>query len=58
MQPLNLNEEQKHLFCIILDSWYNHWKKGLVDYETRTHLLGIAKEQLKARVCEVDREGK
>jgi hypothetical protein len=27
------------------------WKNQLVDYETRTHRLGYAKEALKERIC-------
>lgn len=40
------------LTCII-DDWYIYWKSGITNYETKTHRLGYAKEQLKKAVYDL-----
>jgi hypothetical protein len=44
-------KQQVDFICYEIGEWYVQWKNQLVDYETRTHRLGFAKEELKARIC-------
>lgn len=44
-------KQQVDFICDQIGEWYVQWKNQLVDYETRTHRLGFAKEELKARIC-------
>lgn len=53
-KKLNLSFEQEEALCCLIDDWYLHWKNGIADYDTKTHRLGFAKEQLKALVCKYD----
>ena len=46
-----LTKEQEAEICYIIGEWYLDWKHKLVDYDTRTHNLGFAKEMLKAMIC-------
>lgn len=44
-------KQQVDFICYQIGEWYVQWKNQLVDYETRTHRLGQAKEALKERIC-------
>lgn len=44
-------KQQVDFICDQIGEWYVQWENQLVDYETRTHRLGFAKEELKARIC-------
>lgn len=44
-------KQQVDFICDQIGEWYVQWKNQLVDYETRTHRLGYAKEVLKKRIC-------
>ena len=44
-------KQQVDFICYQIGEWYVQWKNQLVDYETRTHRLGFAKEELKTRIC-------
>lgn len=46
-----LTYEQEEFICIIIGEWYLKWKDQLIDWETRTHRLGRAKEDLKEMIC-------
>lgn len=48
---LNLSENQKDKICFIIGEWYLEWKEKLVNYDNRTHQLGLAKEKLKLLLC-------
>ncbi len=38
--------------AVIIDNWYISWKGRIVDYDNRTHRLGMAKEELKRLLSE------
>lgn len=44
-------KQQVDFICYQIGEWYVQWKNQLVDYETRTHRLGFAKEDLKRIIC-------
>jgi len=44
-------KQQVEFICYQIGEWYVQWKNQLVDYETKTHRLGFAKETLKERIC-------
>lgn len=44
-------KQQVDFICYQIGEWYLDWKKYLVDYKNKTHRLGFAKEELKARIC-------
>ncbi len=44
-------KQQVDFICYEIGEWYLQWKNRLVDYETRTHRLGFAKEELKTIIC-------
>ena len=44
-------KQQVDFICYQIGEWYLEWKNQLVDYETRNHRLGQAKEALKERIC-------
>lgn len=44
-------KQQVDFICYQIGEWYVQWKDQLVDYETKTHRLGQAKEALKERIC-------
>ena len=46
-----LTYEQECFICEVIGEWYLKWKNHLVNYEERTHNLGIAKEDLKEMIC-------
>ena len=48
---MNLTEKQKEEVCDIIGDWYIEWKEQLVDYKSKTHRLGFAKEDLKNKIC-------
>ena len=50
---MDLTEEQQIEICGIIGDWYLEWKLCLVNYDTRTHRLGYAKEKLKEKICGV-----
>jgi hypothetical protein len=51
--------EQIDYICYVIGDWYLMWQERLVNYETKTHSLGIAKEFLKSMFCnEEDQEYK
>ena len=47
-------KQQVDFICYQIGEWYEQWKNQLVDYETRTHRLGQAKEALKERICSLE----
>jgi len=47
-------KQQVDFICHQIGEWYEQWKNQLVDYETRTHRLGQAKEALKERICSLE----
>ena len=47
----NFTQEQKDWICYQIGEWYIEWKQKLVNYEDRTHRLGVAKELLKSKIC-------
>lgn len=47
-------KQQVDFICYEIGEWYVQWKNHLVDYETRTHRLGQAKEALKERFCSLE----
>jgi len=49
-------KQQVDFICYQIGEWYVQWKNQLVDYETRTHRLGYAKEDLKTIICGEDYE--
>jgi hypothetical protein len=46
-----LTYEQECFICEVIGAWYVKWKNDLVDYKTRTHRLGRAREDLKEMIC-------
>ena len=44
-------KQQVDFICYQIGEWYVQWKDQLIDYETKTHWLGQAKESLKERIC-------
>ena len=38
--------------AIVIDEWYADWRDHIADFQTRTHSLGFAKEDLKRRIAE------
>ena len=48
-----LTKRQEMDICVIIDHWYLEWKRKICDYDTKTHSLGVAKEQLKAALCDM-----
>lgn len=44
-------KQQVDFICYQIGEWYEQWKDQLIDYETKTHWLGLAKEALKERIC-------
>lgn len=51
-----LTYEQEKFICVIIGEWYLKWKNQLIDLETRTHRLGVAKEDLKKMICKPNYE--
>lgn len=49
-------KQQVEFICYQIGEWYVQWKNQLVDYETKTHRLGYAKEDLKTIICGEDYE--
>ena len=49
-------KQQVDFICYQIGEWYVQWKNQLVDYETITHRLGYAKEDLKTIICGEDYE--
>lgn len=49
-------KQQVDFICYQIGEWYVQWKNQLVDYETKTHRLGYAKEDLKTIICGEDYE--
>ena len=47
-------KQQVDFICYQIGDWYMQWRDQLVDYETRTHRLGAAKEALKERFCSLE----
>ena len=47
-------KQQVDFICDQIGDWYMQWRDQLVDYETRTHRLGAAKEALKERFCSLE----
>jgi hypothetical protein len=47
-------KQQVDFICYQIGEWYMQWRDQLVDYETRTHRLGVAKEALKERFCSLE----
>lgn len=43
--------EQVDFICEIIGKWYFLCKENFVDYESKTHKLGYAKEVLKRMLC-------
>ena len=56
MKRPEFTKEQEYWLCETLDWWYLDWKHKMTDKQ-HPHYLGIAKEQLKQKLCEgeVDR---
>lgn len=48
-----LSKFQQEQICWIIGQWYLGWKSSICDYDTKTHYLGFAKEQLKILICEM-----
>lgn len=42
--------------CEIIGDWYLMWKDTLINWESQTHHLGLAKEHLKIMLCEPENE--
>lgn len=53
-EPLTFSQECD--ICYIIGDWYLKWKKHLVNYDTKTHNLGRAKEDLKNMICKIEIE--
>jgi hypothetical protein len=49
-----LNEEQQMWVCAQIDHWYFEWKPKFPP--DMPHPLGVAKEQLKNKLCETSYE--
>jgi hypothetical protein len=47
-------KQQVDFICYQIGDWYMQWRDQLVDYKTRTHRLGAAKEALKERFCSLE----
>lgn len=47
----NFTRSQVDYICFQIGDWYMEWKSKLVNYDERTHQLGVAKEQLKEKIC-------
>lgn len=47
----SLTDKQKDYICYQIGEWYLKWKLNLIDYDSRTHKLGFAKEDLKNMIC-------
>ena len=47
----SLTPAQKDFICYTIGDWYLKWKECLIDYDSRTHRLGRAKEELKIMIC-------
>jgi hypothetical protein len=43
--------KQEEFICYVIGEWYFDWKHKLVNYENKTHHLGVAKEALKEMIC-------
>lgn len=52
MKRPEFTKEQENWMCDMVGDWYLYWKPRLIDYETKTHKLGYAKEMLKAILCQ------
>lgn len=50
-----LTQEQQDWVCYQIGEWYMDWKRKIVADGSSQHRLGIAKEDLKMRLCEDDR---
>lgn len=50
MKRPEFSKEQEYWLCETLDWWYMEWKHKMTD-EGHQHYLGIAKEQLKQKLC-------
>ena len=48
-------KQQVDFICYQIGQWYVQWENQLVNYETRTHRLGQAKEALKERICSLEK---
>jgi hypothetical protein len=48
---LNLTPQQIDAICYRIGDWYLQWRDKIVNYDNRTHNLGVAKEQLKILIC-------
>ncbi|HAT1796289.1 TPA: hypothetical protein JBL19_06180 [Legionella pneumophila] len=44
-------QEQIDFICYQIGEWYLDWKPCLVDWQTKNHRLGYAKEKLKTMIC-------
>jgi len=51
MNKPEFTNEQKYYICHQIDAWYLLWKDRLINYEDKTHRLGVAKEILKEMMC-------
>ena len=47
----SLTPAQKEFIREKIGDWYLKWKNCLIDFDTRTHKLGYAKEELKIMIC-------
>lgn len=52
MKRPEFTKEQENWICEVIGDWYLTWKPRIVDYESRTHSLGFAREHLKALLCD------
>jgi hypothetical protein len=51
---VKFTKQQVDFICYQIGDWYMQWRDQLVDYKTRTHRLGAAKEALKERFCSLE----
>jgi hypothetical protein len=51
MKKPEFTPEQQEWICYQIDEWYLYYKDRLINYDDRTHRLGLAKEQLKILLC-------
>ena len=51
MKEIKFTRKQEDYLCYLIGEWYLFWKDHIVCHSDKTHRLGVAKEDLKAMIC-------
>lgn len=52
---LSLTREQQDEICYLIGEWYLEWKHKILSDHPGQHRLGVAKEQLKDMICNIEK---